>query len=267
MKENDLTTPIQGIALSSKTEGEICLRYSPSILFKVAKIAYEVFADGSFQYSFFPYYDVIDALPSSCFQGIPGVNLDRRLAVYYRVNMTPVYVSERSPEPSRVNLQSLLKEAHMAYLNRLEWMIKTNHSYTGDRLVTKPFGFDNYAGMDQTYKYARSVSVLKMLGMRLPILIDGVSFSDGDRTVLLKSHFLDYERVNAQRSKAIEAGQQKAKKNGVYRGRKPKIIAEPMLEEAERQISQGAISVQDAANKFGVSRTTLWRRLEEYRRR
>ena len=96
MARNELNTPISGVALSSKTEGEICLVFSPSILFKVAKITYEVFIDDSFQYSIEPYYDVIDGLPVSLFQGVPGIDIDKRLPIYYRVNMEITYFGKAS---------------------------------------------------------------------------------------------------------------------------------------------------------------------------
>lgn len=261
---NEFNTPIRGVPLSSKTEGEICLVFSSSILFKVAKITYEVFIDGSFQYSIEPYYDVIDGLPVSIFQGIPGIDLDKRLPLYYRVNMTPVYVSERSPEPNRVGLQALLKEVGMDHLNRLEWMIRTKRTYMGDNFVTKPLGFDNDTGFDPSNLYAREASILRMLGMRKAIVIDGVTFNSSDRPALLKSHILDYERMEKARRTAIEAGQKKAKAAKRYKGRKRVRIHEPLLEDTLSLMQAGVLSKEEAAKKLGVSRMTLYRRIKEY---
>jgi predicted DNA-binding transcriptional regulator AlpA len=260
---NEFNTPISGVALSSKTQGEICLVFSPSILFKVAKIAYEVFIDGSFQYSIEPYYDVINGLPVSIFQGIPGIDLDKRLPIYYRVNMTPVYVTERSPEPNRVGLGDLLKEVGMDHLNRLEWMIRTKRTYMGDNFVTKPFGFDNDTGFDNANLYAREASILRMLGMRKAIVIDGVAFKDADRPALLKSHILDYERMEKARRSAIAKGQAKAKAEKRYKGRKRACLPEPLLEETLHGVAAGLLSKEEAAKKLGVSRMTLYRRLKE----
>lgn len=260
---NELNTPISGVALSSKTEGEICLVFSPSVFFKVAKITYEVFMDDSFQYSIEPYYDVIDGLPVSIFQGIPGIDIDKRLPIYYRVNMTPVYVTERSPEPNRVGLEDLLKEVGMDHLNRLEWMIRTKRTYMGDNFVTKPFGFDNDPGFDNSNLYAREASILRMLGLRKPILIDGVAFKDADRPTLLRSHILDYERMEKARRSAIEAGQKKAKAAKRYKGRKRSVIPEPLFEDVLHSVNAGLLSKEEAAKKLGVSRMTLYRRLKE----
>lgn len=260
---NELNTPISGVALSSKTEGEICLVFSPSILFKVAKITCEVFIDGSFQYLTQPYFDVIDGLPVSIFQGIPGIDVDKRFPIYYRVNMTPVYVAERSPEPNRVGLEDLLKEVGMDHLNRLEWMIRTDRTYMGDNFVTKPLEFDNDSGIDNANLYARGASILRMLGMRKPIVIDGVAFKDADRPVLLRSHILDYERMDMARRSAIETGQKKAKGEKRYKGRKRSVIPEPLLEDVLHSVAAGLMSKEEAANKLGVSRMTLYRRLKE----
>lgn len=213
---NEFNTPINGVALSSRTEALIMLRYSPSIFFKIARLSYEVYIDGSYQYEFMPYYDVIDGLPASIFHGIPGINLDLRLKRYYRVNMHPVYIMERSPDPKRPDLPSLLLEAGMDHYNRLEWMTKANKRYTGDNLVTKPADFDDGARYVDANPYLREESIIRMLGMRRPIIIDGVSFSDESRAALLKSHLLDYARMSSKRSKAIEKGQAKAKKRGAY---------------------------------------------------
>src|SRR5574344_1706117 len=255
--------PILDQPFQIKTEGEICLVFSPSILFKVAKITYEVFIDDSFQYSIEPYYDVIDGLPVSLFQGVPGIDIDKRLPIYDRVNMTPVYVTERSPEPNRVGLEDLLKEVGMDHLNRLEWMIRTKRTYMGDNFVTKPLGFDNDLGFENSNLYAREASILRMLGMRKPIRIDGVAFKDADRPALLKSHILDYERMEKARRSAIEAGQKKAKAAKRYKGRKRSVIPEPLFEDVLHSVNAGLLSKEEAAKKLGVSRMTLYRRLQE----
>ncbi|MCI1734380.1 MAG: hypothetical protein LKM30_01410 [Bacilli bacterium] len=260
---SELNTPIRGVKLSSKTEGEICLVFSPSILFKVAKITYEIFIDDSFQYSIQPYYDVIDGLPVSIFQGIPGIDIDKRLPIYYRVNMTPVYVTERSPEPNRVGLEDLLKEVGMDHLNRLEWMLRTKRTYMGDNFVTKPLGFDNDPGFDNANLYAREASILRMLGLRKPIVIDGTAFTDAERPTLLKSHILDYQRMERARRSAIVIGQKKAKAEKRYLGRKPLAIPEPLLEDILHSVAVGLLSNKEAAKKLGISQMTLYRRAKQ----
>lgn len=66
------------------TEGFICLKDNYNFVYKIAKIVYEEWIDGTYQYKFFPFYDVIDLLSPSLFQGIPGLDLSSRKEVYLR---------------------------------------------------------------------------------------------------------------------------------------------------------------------------------------
>jgi DNA-binding NtrC family response regulator len=151
----------------------------------------------------------------------------------------------------------------MDHLNRLEWMIRTKRTYMGDDFVTKPLGFDNDPGFDDSNLYAREASILRMLGMRKKIVIDGVVFKDADRPALLKSHILDYERMEKARRSAIEAGQKKAKAAKRYKGRKRSVIPEPLFEDVLHSVNAGLISKEEAAKKLGVSRMTLYRRIKQ----
>jgi hypothetical protein len=151
----------------------------------------------------------------------------------------------------------------MEYLNRLEWMIRTKRTYMGDNFVTKPLGWDNDTGFDNSNLYAREASILRMLGMRKPIVIDGVAFKDADRPALLRSHILDYERMEKARRLAIEAGQKNAKAEKRYKGRKRLVVPAPLLEDVLHSLQAGLLSKEEAAKKLGVSRMTLYRRLKE----
>ena len=42
----------------------------------VAQIDYQEFDEENFQYTITPYWEIIDGLPASVFQGIPGINMD-----------------------------------------------------------------------------------------------------------------------------------------------------------------------------------------------
>jgi hypothetical protein len=259
MQENELTKPIVAGRRIVLTEGEIVLSYRTSILFKVAKISYEKFDDEEYQYSIEPYYDVIDGLPSSIFQGIPGIDLSLRRPVYYRVNMTPVYVTERSPSESREGLKALLKEAGMSYLNRLEWMVKTNHSYMGDSFLTLPLDYPYETTVQSGSLLSFLSCVLKLLGSRTRIEIMGVSFRDEERPTLIKAYLAEYMDLCRRMAPAIALGQRKAKSRGAYRGRKRLVIDALKLDDLTAQGKSEA----EIAHALGVSRTTLYR----YRKR
>lgn len=67
----------------------------------VAQIDYQEFDEENFQYVISPYWEIIDGLPASVFQGIPGIDMDIRLERYYRVNYIPTFIAERTPSENR----------------------------------------------------------------------------------------------------------------------------------------------------------------------
>lgn len=51
------------------------------------RIDYQEFDEENFQYVISPYWEIVDGLPPSVFQCIPGIDMDLRLQHYYRVNV------------------------------------------------------------------------------------------------------------------------------------------------------------------------------------
>ena len=121
------------------TSGLICVKDKLNLEYFLAKIEYQVNEDETFEYRFFPYYNVIELLDSSIFQGIPGLDLDLKKEVYIRKNKTPVFISERAPSENRENLIEMLESVDMDYLNQLEWLIRTNLKYSGDNMYVKRY--------------------------------------------------------------------------------------------------------------------------------
>ena len=117
-----------------KTERCICIDDAYGFTYRIAKIEYIEREDESFEYIFYPNYSVIDLLGDDIFQGIPGLDLDLRKKEYIRRNRVPVFISERTPSKNRENLIELLDACGMDYLNRLEWLIRTDTRYAGDSL-------------------------------------------------------------------------------------------------------------------------------------
>ena len=107
------------------------------IEFAVCKIEYREWENEEFEYRFMPLYSVIDLLDQSIFQGIPGIDLAKRKAEYVRKNIVPTFISERAPGKNREELWKLLEDCGMTYLNQLEWLIKTDTHYIGDRLYVR----------------------------------------------------------------------------------------------------------------------------------
>ena len=132
------TTPLEG-QYKSKVEGVIKIKYRDDIKFNICKITYELYENDNFQYIFEPYYDILDALPKSMSQGIPGINLNKRKKVYYRVNKVPSFISERTMTIDGENLQEELEKVCMKEYNPLEWLIRTNTEYSGDNLIVERY--------------------------------------------------------------------------------------------------------------------------------
>jgi len=267
MKLNkEMTTPISvSLRKIHSVSGEICLAYTKQTLFKVARITYELFEDESYQYIFEPYYDVIDGLEDVDWGGIPGLDLESRQKQYYRVGIVPVFISERTPSPNRINLLEELKQANLAYLDRLQWLINTNTVYTGDKLLVKPDGFNSFKGISNQSAQWHTLSILHLLGMRIPIEIEGRVFSGDERTSLIRAFVLEYEFLSAKRRKSQAIGQVEARERGVYQGRKPIKVSIPMLDEVQRNLSSGLITFEEAMQLTKMSRATLYRNLKRLR--
>ena len=119
------------------TAGDICLKDEYNLVYRVAGITYTEREDESFVYEIRPDYSVISLLQATDFQGIPGLDLNLRKESYIRENIVPVFISERSPSKNREDLWDLLQECDMQYLNQLEWLIRTNTQYSGDKLFVR----------------------------------------------------------------------------------------------------------------------------------
>jgi len=259
----EYTTPIsQDLKRIYSIAGEICFMYTKKALFKVARISYELFEDESYQYVFEPYYDVIDGLEDVDWGGIPGIDLTKRQKKYYRVGMTPVFISERTPPPNRVNLQQELKDANLEYLNSLEWLINTDTVYSGDKLVVENDGFNSFSGISDQSAQWHALSILQLLGMRRPIDIDGRLFNDSDRSVLIKTFLIEYEFLSSKRKENQSRGQILASEAGIYTGRKPIKVPLPLLAEVKKKLSSGHMTIQQALQATNLSKATLYRKLK-----
>ena len=254
------------------TLGIICLKDVYDIVYKVAKIAYTVREDDTYEYSFWPNYGVIDMLPPTLFQGIPGLDLSMRKECYVRANTVPVFISERTPGENRQDLWQLLEAQNMTYLNRLEWLIKTDSVYSGDLLYVKA-----YEPSDERQTYY--IEDMKQLGIRaaqmnhsiLKIICYGNDLAtktfridDTTRGVFypLLMALFEQERAFIEERKAI--GIQKALTNGRYKGRKPIAIDDTKLNEVLTAYQVGRISGADAMAKLNISKSTFYRRLKQW---
>lgn len=257
---------------SHLTKGLICLNDDQGFVYKIAVIAYTQWEDESFEYQFKPFYSVIDLLPSRLFQGIPGLDLSTRKAVFERKNRVPTFISERSPGENREDLWQLLERYNMDYLNRLEWLIRTDTYYGGDRLYVKA-----YEATDEKQVHrcdhlgelgVRSTQILRRLLQIICYGDDLISkdFQVNDQTrgiyypVLLALYTRESRYILKRKSKGV----QEAVSKGHYKGRTPIQIEGPRFLETVQAYKSGQISAQTASQKLGVSRSTFFRRLKRW---
>ncbi|MBO5068139.1 MAG: hypothetical protein J6C62_07045 [Clostridia bacterium] len=252
------------------TMGFICLEDDYKFIYKIAKIEYEEWEDGAFNYIFRPFYNVIDMLPDHLFQGIPGLDLSLKRAVYERKNIVPTFIEERTPSEHREDLWELMEESGMQALNRLEWLIKTNKRYSGDRFFVMPFDGKDAVTYKERSMYdlvRRSDSLNKKL---LEIICfgdylyaDDIIIDDKSRLyyyrLLMPMYIREFERKKRLRMCGIE----KAKEQNVYKGR-GQIKIDPLLfDRVANDYLHGKISADQASLILKISRATFFRRLRE----
>ncbi len=258
-----------------KTEGMICVRDAYDFEYALAKIEYTEREDSSYFYEFTPNYAVMDLLPSSIFQGIPGLNLDLRKKHYVRENMVPVFISERTPGENREDLWELLEACGMDYLNRLEWLIRTDLRYSGDPLYVRRY---QETDREQTVDFevidsrqSRSANMLHDILVEVchgsNIKSEVFSIDDSNRLqyyyLLMALYQKEKNYIKERRKEGIEH----SVKEGRYKGRKPIEIPEPKMEEVFDAFGEGRLTQQQAMEQLGVSRSTFYRRLRQYRQR
>lgn len=253
------------------TRGYICLDDEYGFTYRIAQIEYCEKEDGNYSYTFIPFYNVIELLPTKLFQGIPGLDLSLKKEKYVRENMTPVFISERTPGENRENLWELLEACNMEYLNRLEWLIRTDTRYSGDLMYviraeeTLPnIEIENLGTLD-----SRSAGLVKRL---LEVICYGgtvktreFSIDDSNRkelyTLLMTLYSKEKKYIETQKKEGIR----KAAKMGKYKGRDKIQIDDSRLMEIMWEYESNKITGAEAASKLNISLSTFNRRYREYR--
>ncbi|MBR6683614.1 MAG: hypothetical protein IKL38_04665, partial [Firmicutes bacterium] len=82
---NEYTNPLSGKPYY-RNSGIIYAVDRSGDKYAVSRVDFERFDEQNFQYIFSPEWSIIDILPTSIFQGIPGLDMSLRLEHYYRVN-------------------------------------------------------------------------------------------------------------------------------------------------------------------------------------
>lgn len=252
------------------TRGDICLNDEYNFTYKVADIIYTEREDESFVYEIRPDYSVISLLDTKDFQGIPGLDLDLKKESYIRENVIPVFISERSPGKNREDLWALLKDCDMQYLNQLEWLIRTDTKYSGDKLfVQRPENKTLNVDSINSLGNRSAVICRKMLETICygnTVISPSVRIDDENRKqyfeLLIALYSTERKFIDSQRSAGIAA----SAKNGNYKGRERIKIDKLAAQEIFLDYEAKNINSTDASKKLGISKSTFLRRYREYKK-
>lgn len=282
---NRITTPLAGTP-SYINSGIIKAVMKNGEKISVAQIDYQEFDEENFQYVISPYWEIIDGLPASVFQGIPGIDMDLRLKDYYRVNYVPVFITERTPSENREDLWELLEAVGLDYYDRFEWLLRTSMRAANDNLIVERRRSEErikeYAsGILSELQYGDKVIVESMeniadttaglTDVMFNIITSGVDVVTQNGNVLVDSmtraemisymvthRAMTYRERLANRQEGIE----KAKKDGKYTGRKPIEVDENILRQVVKELDEGIISVEEAMKRTKInSRSTFYRKV------
>ncbi len=252
------------------TSGVICFKDNYGILYKLSKIEYIEYENGQYEYIFIPYYNVIELLPDSLFQGIPGLDLSLKKEFYERKNIVPTFISERTPSENREDVRELLDENNMESLNRLEWLIRTKTKYSGDNLFVLP-----YEGNEiKTYKKRSMYDLVKRSDNINRVILsiicagdylysDEITIDDNTRVNFYHLLMPIYIREYNLKKTAQKQGIENAKAHNVYKGRRKSKIDPILFEKVLSDYESKKISVEEAATRLSISKVTFYRRLKE----
>lgn len=257
-----------------RTEGVICLQDDETrIEYSLCDLALTEREDGSFTWEFSPRWAVVDLLAPPLFQGIPGLNLDLRLDRYMRDNRTPVFVSERAPAENREDVRALLDGVGLGYLNKLEWLIRTDTRYPGDplyvRAVTPEDGLSVAKVGDLSDAGPKSAQAMRVILEHLAAgrTVEGDGFVvDGSNREsthsLIRALYLKERKHLGGR---LAEGRARARLDGGAAGRRPMSLDDVALGDVIERYESGQLGVDQAAAELGISRSTFFRRLKARR--
>ena len=289
MLTSEYTTSLDGTPYY-RSVGIIQVFDKHNFKYNIGEIIFERFDDQNFQYIFKPYWDLIECLPINIFSGIPGINMDVKKDFYYRVNMTPTFISMRTPSENREDVNELMASVGLDYYDRFEWLLRTNMVCGDDNFIVirkkdVPLRIENGNLLNQNFSpedeiVLDNLSDIKtentlIINEMFKLLQSGVQIyiKNEDRYLpmterkimlyLLRNMRKRYEE-NKKNSRLL--GIEKAKLDGKYTGRKPIEIEEEFLKDVALDFLNGKLSEKQAMNKLDLeSRATFYRKIKKYR--
>lgn len=284
---NRMTTPLAGTP-SYINSGIIKAVMKSGEKISVAQIDYQEFDEENFQYVFSPYWEIIDGLPASIFQGIPGIDMDLRLNRYYRVNYIPTFIAERTPSENREDLWEILASVGLDYYDRFEWLLRTTMRAANDNLIverrrTSQAVEEFTSGVLSTLQYGDKIIVDSMESIAdtaagfadglFSVVTNGVDIISQSGQVLVDAmtraamvSIVVAQRMITRREHAANRrdGIEQAKKSGKYTGRKPIEVDEEVLRQVDQELKAGLITVEEAMRRTKIgSKSTFYRKVKK----
>lgn len=256
-----------------RTEGCICIDDAYGFTYRIAKIEYIEREDESFEYIFRPNYSVISLLGDDIFQGIPGLDLDLGKEEYIRENRVPVFISERTPSKNREDLIELLDACGMDYLNRLEWLIRTDTRYSGDSLYVcrwEDKTADVQIESDENLGGRSALACKRLLSYICAgynIHLPELEVSDNNRKDIYQLLLLLYSKEKTFLKNQQKAGVDRAVEQKRYKGRSKIEIDELRFQEVMNDYEDAKMTGDQAAKILGISRATFMRRIRERKKK
>ena len=282
---NRITTPLAGVP-TYVNSGIIKAVMKSGEKISVAQIDYQEFDEENFQYVISPYWEIVDGLPASVFQGIPGIDMDLRLKDYYRVNYIPTFIAERTPSENREDLWELLESVNLDYYDRFEWLLRTKMRAANDNLIVERRRIEETVGQFTSgiisgLQYGDKVIVESMESIAdttagltdgmFNIVTSGIDVVTESGQVLVdamtRAAMIPYmvaQRIMSRRERIShqQAGIEQAKKDGKYAGRKPTPVDENVLRQVAKELDEGIITIEEAMKRTKInSRSTFYRKL------
>ena len=282
---NRITTPLAGVP-TYVNSGIIKAVMKSGEKISVAQIDYQEFDEENFQYVISPYWEIVDGLPASVFQGIPGIDMDLRLKDYYRVNYIPTFIAERTPSESREDLWELLESVDLDYYDRFEWLLRTKMRAANDNLIVERRRIEETVGQFASgiisgLQYGDKVIVESLESIAdttagltdgmFNIVTSGIDVVTESGQVLVdamtRAAMIPYmvaQRIMSRRERIShqQAGIEQAKKDGKYAGRKPTPVDENVLRQVAKELDEGIITIEEAMKRTKInSRSTFYRKL------
>lgn len=283
---NLITTPLTGEPIFINS-GIIKAVMSSGEKISVGQIDYQEFDEENFQYIISPYWEIIDGLPADVFQGIPGIDMSLRLKDYYRINYIPTFIAERTPSEGREDLWELLEQVGLDYYDRFEWLLRTSMRSANDNLIVErrriePVVQDFIPDVISNLQYGDKIIIDSIESIAttasafsekiFQVLVTGVDIVDKSgeeiiestaRTAMIPIEILKRKMEKKEYQARRRDGIESAKRDGKYLGRKPVEVDENTLRQVKYELENDIITVEEAAKRVGVSKSTFYRRLKK----